>query len=183
MSMASTLWALNHGNSHLQLEQSNVYYNEATGGKYMPHALLMDLELGTIDSMCLWPFHQIFRVGNFIFGQSGIRNNWAKGHYTDDVELVHLVLDVMRKDAASCGHLQCFWLTNSLGKGTGSGMGTLLISRIREEYFDRIMSTFNMVASPKMLRYHGGTLQCHLISTPVARKHRGNLLYGYEGLL
>lgn len=172
----STLWALNHGNSHLQLEQFNVYYNEATGGKYMPHALLMDLELGTIDSMCLWLFHQIFGLDSFIFGQSGTRNNWAKGHYTDDVELVHLVLDAIRKEAASCDHLQGFWLTNFLGKGTGSGRGTLLISRIREEYFDRIMITFSMVASPKMLRYHGGTLQCHPLSTAVAKKHRGNIL-------
>jgi tubulin beta len=32
-------------------------------------------------------------------------------------------------------------MTHSLGGGTGSGMGTLLISKIREEYPDRIMAT------------------------------------------
>ena len=33
-----------HGDSDLQLERINVYYNEATGGRYVPRAILMDLE-------------------------------------------------------------------------------------------------------------------------------------------
>ena len=41
-------------------------------------------------------------------------------------------------------------MTHSLGGGTGSGMGTLLISKIREEYPDRIMNTFSVVPSPKV---------------------------------
>ena len=35
-----------HGDSDLQLERINVYYNEATGGRYVPRAVLMDLEPG-----------------------------------------------------------------------------------------------------------------------------------------
>ena len=34
-----------HGDSDLQLERINVYYNEATGGRYVPRAILMDLEV------------------------------------------------------------------------------------------------------------------------------------------
>ena len=49
-----------------------------------------------------------------------------------------------------CDCLQGFQLTHSLGGGTGSGMGTLLISKIREDYPDRIMSTFSVVPSPKV---------------------------------
>ena len=37
-----------------------------------------------------------------------------------------------------------------MGGGTGSGMGTLLISKVREEYPDRIMVTFSVVPSPKV---------------------------------
>jgi len=72
-----------HGDSDLQLERINVYYNEATGGKYVPRAVLVDLEPGTMDSVRSGPFGQIFRPDNFVFGQSGAGNNWAKGHYTD----------------------------------------------------------------------------------------------------
>ena len=103
-----------------------------------------------MDSVRSGPFGQIFRPDNFIFGQSGAGNNWAKGHYTDGAELVDSVLDVIRKEAESCDCLQGFQLTHSLGGGTGSGMGTLLISKIREEYPDRIMNTFSVVPSPKV---------------------------------
>ena len=55
------------------------------------------------------------------------------------------------KESESCDCLQGFQLTHSLGGGTGSGMGTLLISKIREEYPDRIMNTFSVVPSPKVI--------------------------------
>ena len=45
-------------------------------------------------------------------------------------ELVDSVLDVVRKEAEGCECLQGFQLTHSLGGGTGSGMGTLLISKV-----------------------------------------------------
>ena len=95
-----------HGDSDLQLERINVYYNEATGGKYVPRAVLVDLEPGTMDSVRSGPFGQIFRPDNFVFGQSGAGNNWAKGHYTEGAELVDSVLDVVRKEAESCDCLQ-----------------------------------------------------------------------------
>ena len=36
-----------------------------------------------MDSVRSGPFGQIFRPDNFVFGQSGAGNNWAKGHYTE----------------------------------------------------------------------------------------------------
>ncbi|XP_071386858.1 tubulin beta-4B chain isoform X8 [Centroberyx affinis] len=154
-----------HGDSDLQLERINVYYNEATGGKHVPRAVLVDLEPGTMDSVRSGPFGQVFRPDNFVFGQSGAGNNWAKGHYTEGAELVDSVLDVVRKEAESCDCLQGFQLTHSLGGGTGSGMGTLLISKIREEYPDRIMNTFSVVPSPKVsdtvVEPYNATLSVH----------------------
>ena len=123
------------------------------GGKYVPRAVLLDLEPGTMDSVRSGPFGQIFRPDNFVFGQSGAGNNWAKGHYTEGAELIDSVLDVVRKEAEGCDCLQGFQLTHSLGGGTGSGMGTLLISKIREEYPDRIMNTFSVVPSPKVFSH------------------------------
>ena len=79
-----------------------------------------------------------------------MRRFGLQGHYTEGAELVDSVLDVVRKEAESCDCLQGFQLTHSLGGGTGSGMGTLLISKIREEYPDRIMNTFSVVPSPKV---------------------------------
>ena len=60
-----------YGDSDLQLERINVYFNEATGGRYVPRAILMDLEPGTMDAVRAGPFGQLFRPDNFVFGQTG----------------------------------------------------------------------------------------------------------------
>merc|ERR1712117_905828 len=154
-----------HGDSDLQLERINVYYNEATGGRYVPRAVLVDLEPGTMDSVRSGPYGQVFRPDNFVFGQTGAGNNWAKGHYTEGAELIDSVLDVVRKEAEGCDCLQGFQVTHSLGGGTGSGMGTLLISKIREEYPDRQMVTFSVMPSPKVsdtvVEPYNATLSVH----------------------
>ncbi|THG06032.1 hypothetical protein TEA_019399 [Camellia sinensis var. sinensis] len=154
-----------HGDSELQLERVNVYYNEASCGRFVPRAVLMDLEPGTMDSIRSGPYGQIFRPDNFVFGQSGAGNNWAKGHYTEGAELIDSVLDVVRKEAENCDCLQGFQVCHSLGGGTGSGMGTLLISKIREEYPDRMMLTFSVFPSPKVsdtvVEPYNATLSVH----------------------
>lgn len=80
-----------------------------------------------------------FRPDSFVTGSNGAGNNWAKGHYTEGAELMESVMDVIRKDAEGCDCLQGFQIAHSLGGGTGAGMGTLLLSKIREEYPDRMM--------------------------------------------
>lgn len=142
-----------------------MYFNEATGGCFVPRAVLVDLEPGTIDSVRASPMGQLFRPDNCVFGQSSAGNNWAKGHYTEGGERADSVLDVVRKEAESSDCLQGFQVTQSLGGGTGSGMGTLLISKIREEYPDRIMATFSVFPSPKVsdtvVEPYNATLSCY----------------------
>jgi len=81
----------------MQLERISVYYNEVGANKYVPRAVLVDLEPGTMDSIRSGPLGSLFRPDNFIFGQSGAGNNWAKGRkfyssstcfYTPDLTIV-----------------------------------------------------------------------------------------------
>ena len=154
-----------HGASNLQLDRISVYYSEATGGKFVPRAILVDLEPGTTDSVRSGPLGQIFKPDNFVFSQSGASNNWAKGHSTEGAKLVDSVLDVVQKEAKSCDCLQDFQLTHSLGGGMGSGMGTLLISKTCKEYPDHILNTFSVVPSPKVsdtvVERYNATLSVH----------------------
>jgi tubulin beta len=72
------------------------------------------------------------------------------------------VLDVLRREVEGADSMQGFQLCHSLGGGTGSGLGTLLLSKIREEYPDRLpvviysililrmISTFSVLPSPKV---------------------------------
>jgi len=153
------------GDNELQLERINVYYNEANGKKYVPRAVLVDLEPGTMDAIKNSANGELFRPDSFVYGQVGAGNNWAKGHYTEGAELIDSVLEVVRKEAEGCDCLQGFQICHSLGGGTGSGMGTLLLSKVREEFPDRMMCTYSVVPSPKVsdtvVEPYNATLSVH----------------------
>lgn len=131
----------------------------------MPRAVLVDLEPGTMDAARSGAFGRLYRPGNFVYGQSGAGSNWARGHYTDGAELMDQVIDVVRREAETCDSLQGFQITHSLGGGTGAGMGTLLMSKIRDDFPDRMMATFSVVPSPKVsdtvVEPYNATLSIH----------------------
>ena len=110
--------------------------------RWSQRAILMNLEPETMDSVRVGPSGRLFRPDNFEFRQTGGGNKWAKGRYSEGAELIESVLDVVRKEADSRDCLQGFQLCNSLGGGTDSSMGALLILKIRGEYPDRIVETF-----------------------------------------
>jgi tubulin beta len=60
-----------HGDNDLQLDRIDVYYTEVNGNKYVPRAVLIDLEPGTMDSVRASPYGTLFRPDNFVYGQSG----------------------------------------------------------------------------------------------------------------
>ena len=154
-----------HGDNPLQLDRINVYFHQAANGRYVPRAVLTDLEPGTMDAIRSGAFGGLFRPDNFVHGQSGAGHNWAKGHYTEGAELVDSIMEVVRKETESCDALQGFQITHSIGGGTGSGMGTLLVSKVREEYPDRIMSTYSVIPSAKVsdtvVEAYNATLSIH----------------------
>ncbi|KAG5448868.1 Tubulin beta chain [Clonorchis sinensis] len=153
------------GDTDLQLERICVYYNEAIGGKFVPRSILCDLEPGTMDAVRCGPVGQLFRPDNYVFGSTGAGNNWAKGHYTDGAELIDNVLEVVRKEAELCECMQGFQVVHALGGGTGAGMGTLLINKVREEFPDRVVCSFSTVPSPKVsdvvVEPYNATLSIH----------------------
>ena len=132
-----------HGDSDLQLERINVYFNEATGGRYVPRAVLMDLEPGTMDSVRAGPFGQLFRPDNFVFGQTGAGNNWAKGHYTEGAELIDSVLDVVRKEAEGSAHVQGFQIRRT-SVALKSLRGDVSFSPKRSSIFNRFWKKTNL---------------------------------------
>jgi len=153
------------GDDRRLLERINVYFNSVRDTRYVPRCILLDLEPGVLDSIRSGPHGTLFRPDSFVFGQSGAGNNWAKGHYTEGAELIDSVLDVVRKEVEGCDCLQGFQVTHSLGGGTGSGMGTLLVSKIREEYPDRMLASFSVFPSPKVsdtvVEPYNATLSVH----------------------
>ncbi|KAJ2379235.1 Tubulin beta chain (Beta tubulin), partial [Coemansia sp. RSA 2603] len=129
------------------IERANVYFNEARGARYVPRVVSIDLEPGVLDTIRGGPLGALFRPEGMLCANSGAGNNWAKGFYTEGAELLDRVLDVMRHEIEACDLLSGFQVCHSIGGGTGSGMGSLMMQKIREEYPDRMLSTFTVMPS------------------------------------
>jgi tubulin beta len=91
------------GKDDQQLQRINVYFNESAKGmenellsidttsanaaflfllhtgRYVPRAVLADLEPGVLDGIRSSNVGRMFRPDNMLAGQSGAGNNWAKG--------------------------------------------------------------------------------------------------------
>lgn len=134
----------------LQKQRLNVYFSESSSGRYVPRSINVDLEPGTLDTMKSGPLGDLFKPQSYIFGHGGAGNIWAKGHYSEGTDICDAVLEMVRKETESCDALQGFQLTHSLGGGTGSGLGTLILTKLKDEFYDKIISTFSVVPSPSI---------------------------------
>jgi tubulin beta len=67
------------GDNDAQLDRINVIYHEASGGKYVPRAVFVELEPGAIGAARASPLGELFRPENLVNRTRG--KNWAKGHY------------------------------------------------------------------------------------------------------
>merc|ERR1712141_341408 len=152
-------------NNQMRLDKIDVYYQEAGTMRFVPRACLVDLEPGIMDVIKASPMGALFKPDNMCFGASGAGNNWAKGHYTEGAELIDEAVDIIRRETEGCDCPQGFQLTQSIGGGTGSGMGTLLLLKIRDNYPDRITATFSVYPSPKVsdvvVEPYNATLSIH----------------------
>jgi tubulin beta len=58
--------------------------------------------------------------------------NVSNTDYTEGAELIDSIQEVVRKQVEPCDALQGFQIIQSLGGGTGAGLGSLLLSKMRE---------------------------------------------------
>ncbi|KAH7097901.1 beta-tubulin [Auriculariales sp. MPI-PUGE-AT-0066] len=138
-----------------QLNRAGVYFSQidsSSGGrpKFVPRSVQVDLEQGVVDRVRSSALGSLFRPDTFINGQSGAGNNWGKGYYTEGPEILDQILDVLRGQAERTDALQGFQLIHSLGGGTGGGLGSLILGKLREDFPDRMLATYSILPSPKV---------------------------------
>ncbi|KAI0833676.1 beta-tubulin 2 [Trametes gibbosa] len=142
------------GDDPLQIARVGVFFTEVshsgTANKYVPRSVQIDLEDGVCERIRSGPLGGLFRPDTFVTGNSGAGNNWAKGFYTEGAELMENILELVRKQTEDTDALQGFQVLHSLGGGTGAGLGSLMLSKFREEYPDRMLSTYSILPSPKV---------------------------------
>ena len=76
----------------------------------------------------------LFDETQFVMDVYGSGNNFAHGHYIYGPQYRAKFEEGLRKNAEHCDSLQTFIVTHSLSGGTGSGVGTYLLSLLHELY-------------------------------------------------
>lgn len=141
------------GNDPQQIARAGVFFTQVDSNgptKYVPRSVQVDLESGVCNRLRSGPLGQLFRPDTYFTSDSGAGNNWAKGYYTEGAELIDGILDIVRRQTEATEALQGFQIIHSLGGGTGAGLGSLLLSKLREEYPDRMLSTFSILPAPNV---------------------------------
>lgn len=64
--------------------------------RYVPRTILADLESGVFDSIREKEFGRLFEPDSFIAGSSGAGKNWAKGYFSEGLELSSRILERIR---------------------------------------------------------------------------------------
>eukprot|EP01083_Nonionella_stella_P126047 381334_1 len=113
--------------------------------RFIPRSILIDLDPCPLDAMHMSPTGSLFKESNVVCGASSAGHNFAKGYYTEGNELIDEIMDCVRHEVEACDSLQAFEIYHSFGGGTGSGLGTLVLRKLRDTYPGRILATFSVV--------------------------------------
>ena len=173
------LYCLEHGINHdgsLSSEPAkkghtqksfSTFFNETGSGKYVPRSIFVDLEPSVVDEVRVGSYRKLFHPEQLITGKEDAANNYARGHYTVGKELVDRTLDKIRKLADQCQGLQGFLVFHSVGGGTGSGFGSLLLERLSVDYAKKSKLDFCIYPSPEIstsvVEPYNGVLATHAL--------------------
>jgi len=100
----------------------------------VPRALMIDLEPTVIDDLKKSDIGALFQEDFLLEAKEDAANNFARGHYTVGKELMDTVNDRVRKLVDNCENVQGFMVSHSVGGGTGSGLGMLLLEKLAVDY-------------------------------------------------
>merc|ERR1711994_564877 len=124
------------------------FFEETGTGQFVPRNITVDLEPTVVDDVRTGPFAQMFHPEFLLNGKEDAANNFARGHYTVGKEILDQVNDRLRKLVDNSQNVQGFIINHSVGGGTGSGLGCLILERIAVDYRKKTKMGFEVYPSP-----------------------------------
>ncbi|CAG9765095.1 unnamed protein product [Ceutorhynchus assimilis] len=105
------------------------WFNVDSKGRWKARSILVDTESKVIKDIKKSWFENI--IVNPVGGSA---NNWAYGYVENSRLVVGQVLNLVRKELENCDFVTSFLNFYSLSGGTGSGVGSYVIEKLRNEY-------------------------------------------------
>ncbi len=129
------------------MKGASTFFEEIGSTRFVPRSVMIDLEPGVINSIQSSTYGGMFNPETMISGNNGAGNCWAAGFYSEGSEIIEESMSIVAKSAEKCDSLEGLNLTHSLGGGTGSGLGSLLIKEIRSEFYDKLLNSYSVFPS------------------------------------
>lgn len=126
----------------------DTFFMKASGGKYVPRALLIDLEPKVVRQVGNEQLPSFFDPKNLIHGLYGGANSFAKGYLGEGRDMIDGIMEQLKKEVDKCDSLQGFIMTHAVGGGSGGGLGCLIMEKIKEEYPKKILWSYSILPSP-----------------------------------
>jgi tubulin alpha len=152
-------------NSTRKMSTSKRFFEETQAGQYVPRNLNVDLETSVNDDIANGSKSSLFHPEFLISGKEDAANNFARGQYTVGKEQMDKVNDRIRKMVDNSENVQGFVVHHSVGGGTGSGLGMLILERIAVDFRKKSKIGFEIYPSPTIstciVEPYNGLLSTH----------------------
>merc|ERR1712142_401200 len=141
------------------------FFEETSAGQFVPRNIYVDLEPTVVDDVRRGAYAAMFHPEYLINAKEDAANNFARGHYTVGKEIMDVVSDRLRKLVDNSENVQGFVATHSVGGGTGSGLGMLILERLAVDYRKKSKIGFEIYPSPNIstciVEPYNGLLSTH----------------------
>uniref|UniRef100_A0A336KZU1 Tubulin alpha chain n=1 Tax=Culicoides sonorensis TaxID=179676 RepID=A0A336KZU1_CULSO len=131
-------------------EERNAFFSINSSGKATPRVLFIDLEPSVIDEIKLGSHRKLFSTESMIVGRGDAASNFSRGKLTLGSQWIENVMHSVKLMVEDCDSLQGFMIFRSLGGGTGSGFGSLILEHLKENYSKVSRLEFDVFPSPKI---------------------------------
>lgn len=121
------------------------FFAEKKRGLYTPRSLSVDLDPSSIDALSDTPMDGSFDHDFLLSGKEDAANIFARGHYSVGKTMMDAIDDKIRKMADNSDNFQGFIMNHSLGGGTGSGLGTLILEHLAVDYQKKSKVGFEVI--------------------------------------
>ncbi|KAL1994230.1 hypothetical protein VTN49DRAFT_2899 [Thermomyces lanuginosus] len=126
-------------------DRKDVFFYQSDDTRYIPRAILLDLEPRVINGIQSGPYRHIYNPENFFVGAdgSGAGNNWAAGYAAGD-RVQEEIFDMIDREADGSDSLEGFMLLHSIAGGTGSGLGSYLLEHMNDRFPKKLIQTYSV---------------------------------------
>ncbi|TKR77655.1 hypothetical protein L596_018585 [Steinernema carpocapsae] len=127
------------------LDFKDVFFYQSDDCRYIPRSVLIDLEPRVIKSILNSEYSNFHNRENIYQSATGggAGNCWATGYCLGN-EVYEEIFDIMDREAENADSLEGFIVSHSVAGGTGSGLGSYMLEKLREKFPKNMLQTYSV---------------------------------------